>query len=51
MYDVLLVHVLHAHDDLLGECGARSLGQHELVLDHPIEQLPSSDTVQQNKNQ
>ena len=43
MDDLLMVHVGDALQDLLHEAHARALSQHELVLDHPIEELSTAD--------
>ena len=41
--DLLMVHVGDALQDLLHEAHARALRQHELVLDHSVEQLSATD--------
>ena len=41
--DLLMVHVGDALQDLLHEAHARALRQHELVLNHPVEQLSATD--------
>ena len=38
-----MVHVGDALQDLLHEAHARALRQHELVLNHPVEQLSATD--------
>ena len=43
MDDLLMVHVGDALQDLLHEAHARALRQHELVLNHPVEQLSATD--------
>ena len=43
MDDLLMVHVGYALQDLLHEAHARALRQHELVLNHPVEQLSATD--------
>ena len=43
MDDLLMVHEGDALQDLLHEAHARPLSQHELVLDHPVEELSAAD--------
>ena len=43
MDDLLMVHEGDALQDLLHEAHARPLSQHELVLDHPVEELSAAN--------
>lgn len=46
MDDFVAVYVFHRLADLFHEAGARPFGQHEVFVDHPLEQLAALDSVE-----
>jgi hypothetical protein len=46
-----VVHEGDALEDLLHEADAGALGQDELVLNHPVKELPTADAAKNKKNE